>query len=92
MTVLAFITDPEVVSRILSHLHLPTSPPPLAQARTAASPLAFPLEDEGVLALERVGGAAEAGKAAGAGGAEECGRPPPGGCGGASAAGNRGAK
>jgi hypothetical protein len=74
MTVLAFITDSDVVRRILSHLHLPTSPPPLAKARIAGSPLAFPLEDGEMPALERVDAAMEAA------GAEECGRPPPGGC------------
>jgi hypothetical protein len=34
MVVLAFITDPHVVKRILDHLHLPSVPPPVAPART----------------------------------------------------------
>jgi len=33
MVVLAFLTDPPVVKRILDHLHLPSVPPPLAPAR-----------------------------------------------------------
>jgi hypothetical protein len=74
MTVLAFITDPDVIRRILSHLHLPTSPPPLAKARIAGTALAFPLEEGELLALEPVDRATEAD------GAEECGRPPPGEC------------
>jgi hypothetical protein len=35
MVVLAFISDPKVVRRILLHLKLPTSPPPLAPPRLA---------------------------------------------------------
>jgi len=31
--VIAFITDPEVVVKILDHLGLPSRPPPVAQAR-----------------------------------------------------------
>ncbi len=33
MVVLAFLTDPSVVNKILRHLRLPTRPPPLAPAR-----------------------------------------------------------
>jgi len=33
MVVLAFLTDPPVVKRILDHLHLPSVPPPVAPAR-----------------------------------------------------------
>jgi hypothetical protein len=33
MVVLAFLTDPHVVKRILDHLHLPSVPPPVAPAR-----------------------------------------------------------
>ncbi len=33
MVTLAFLSDPPVVARILSHLWLPTAPPPLAPAR-----------------------------------------------------------
>jgi hypothetical protein len=71
MTVLALLTDSDVVRRILSHFHLPTSPPPLAKARIAGSPLAFPLEDGELPALERVDRATEAQ------GARDGGRPPP---------------
>jgi len=42
MVVLAFLTDPAVVSKILAHLGLPTSPPPLAPARVAAQEELFP--------------------------------------------------
>jgi hypothetical protein len=31
--VIAFITDPEVITAILDHLGLPSQPPPLAPAR-----------------------------------------------------------
>jgi len=34
MVVLAFLTDPRVLTRILDHLKLPSSPPPLAPARS----------------------------------------------------------
>ena len=34
MTIIAFLTDPPVLSRILDHLGLPSSPPPLAPARS----------------------------------------------------------
>ena len=33
MTILAFLTDPPVVSAILLHLELPHKPPPLSPAR-----------------------------------------------------------
>ena len=33
MSILAFLTDPPVVSAILVHLDLPNRPPPLAPAR-----------------------------------------------------------
>jgi hypothetical protein len=33
MIVLAFLSDPSVVKRVLIHLKLPTSPPPVAPAR-----------------------------------------------------------
>jgi hypothetical protein len=39
--VIAFLTDPEVVPRILVHLGLPSTPPPLAPARAPPVPLAF---------------------------------------------------
>ena len=42
MVVLAFLTDPAVVSKILAHLGLPTSPPPLAPARITAQEERFP--------------------------------------------------
>jgi hypothetical protein len=36
MVVLAFLSDPSVVGRILRHLHLPTAPPPVSPARSSA--------------------------------------------------------
>jgi hypothetical protein len=42
LTVLAFITDPPVISRILEHLRLPTSAPAVAPARPAPEPAAWP--------------------------------------------------
>jgi hypothetical protein len=35
MVVLAFLTDPSVVEKILKHLELPTAPPPLGPDRCA---------------------------------------------------------
>ena len=43
MIVLAFLTDPEVVRKILTHLKLPTLPPPVARPRVTGSALALPL-------------------------------------------------
>ncbi len=37
MVVLAFISDPPVITKILHHLRLPTAPPPLAPARGATT-------------------------------------------------------
>lgn len=37
MVVLAFLTGPDAVAKILRHLGLPTGPPPLSQARSPAS-------------------------------------------------------
>ena len=34
MVTIAFITDPSVLTRILDHLNLPSTPPPLAPARS----------------------------------------------------------
>ena len=45
MTVIRYITDAKVVSKILTHLGLPTSAPPIAPAR-------HPANDEPELALD----------------------------------------
>jgi len=45
MVVLAFLTDPRVLERILGHLGLPTTPPPVAPPR-------LPCDDDLVLALD----------------------------------------
>jgi hypothetical protein len=71
MTVLACITDPEVVRKILAHLKLPTCPPPLARARRTAEPLGFELGEECLSATAGV----EAGEDPDAG--EISGRSPP---------------
>lgn len=52
MVVLAFITDPAALSRILQHLGLPTAPPPVAPARIPLEvdlPLDEMLPDDGYL-------------------------------------------
>ena len=49
MVILAFISDPSVISKILKHLGLPSEPPPLSPARTSWEPASFalsPPEDE----------------------------------------------
>jgi len=45
MVVLAFITDPPTLRKILDHLGLPSSPPPVLPARRAWEE--FPIEDQG---------------------------------------------
>ena len=46
MVVLAFLTDPEVVGRILRHLHLPARAPALAEPRLEGEARGFELEEE----------------------------------------------
>jgi hypothetical protein len=45
MVVLAFLTDPEVVRKILAHLGLPTAAPVVAKARSSAPALGFDLPE-----------------------------------------------
>ena len=45
MVVLAFLSDPDVVAKILRHLRLPTCPPPLTPARSTNQPLTFELPE-----------------------------------------------
>jgi len=45
MTIIAFITDPNVLTKILDHLNLPSAPPPLAPARS-------PLDEQDLFADE----------------------------------------
>jgi hypothetical protein len=45
MTVLAFLTDPDVVGGILRHLGLPTTAPALVPAQAPAPPLVFLLPE-----------------------------------------------
>jgi hypothetical protein len=52
MVVLALISDPKVVSKILRHLRLPTEPPPLARANPAYG--LRPLTPNGVAFLDTV--------------------------------------
>jgi hypothetical protein len=51
MVVLAFLTDPDVLGRILQHLGLPSVAPALAPARSSAAPLglamSMPMPDGG---------------------------------------------
>ena len=42
MVVLAYLTDPDVVGKILRHLGLPFSAPALAPARSSGRPLGIP--------------------------------------------------
>ncbi len=52
MVVLAFISDPPVVKKILRHLKLPTAPPPVAAARdlweAESGTLIPPLDEDGI--------------------------------------------
>jgi len=47
MVVLAFLTDPEVVGKILRHLGLPTSAPACSPARSSGRAIGFELAEEG---------------------------------------------
>ena len=47
MVIIAFITDPSVLTRILDHLKLPSTSPPLAPARS-------PLDEQGLFAEEEI--------------------------------------
>jgi hypothetical protein len=46
MVVLAFLSDPAVVNKILNHLALPTMAPALAPARSSGRTLGFALPEE----------------------------------------------
>jgi hypothetical protein len=46
MVVLAFLSDPKVVGKILKHLALPTIAPALAPARSSGRTLGFALPEE----------------------------------------------
>jgi hypothetical protein len=46
MVVLAFLSDPDVVSRILRHLGLPVSVPAHTPARSSGEARGFELEEE----------------------------------------------
>jgi hypothetical protein len=60
MVILAFLSDPPVVAKILRHLRLPTTTPPLAPARGVGgtrtwglrTPLPLPPEDATAVPLE----------------------------------------
>jgi hypothetical protein len=70
MTVLAFLSDPQVVGKILKHLGLPTMAPALAAATTSAPVLGFVLPEDD-------GGPAEAGDGRNPGPGQPSTRPPP---------------
>jgi hypothetical protein len=72
MVVLAFLSDPAVVSKILNHLGLPATAPALAPARSSARALAFALPEEDI-----VSGREEGDDAGDAGVPEPAIRPPP---------------
>jgi len=46
MVVLAFLTDPAVIRKILDHLHLPAAHPPRAPARVSLEQMSFEEELE----------------------------------------------
>ena len=52
MVVLALISDPPVVAKILRHLKLPTAPPPLAAPRDMWKPESYllipPMDEHGI--------------------------------------------
>ena len=54
MVVLAFITDPRVLEKILAHLGLPTAPPPIAPARLPLE-VDLPLDEEDEEPPDKVG-------------------------------------
>ena len=72
MIVLALLSDPEVVGKILHHLGLPTTAPVLAQARSSTRALGFGLPEE-----DAVSGREESDAAGGAGAPGPPIRPPP---------------
>jgi len=53
MVVLAFLTDPDAVGRILRHLGLPSCTPALSSASPSGLPLGFSLPDEDSVVGER---------------------------------------
>jgi hypothetical protein len=53
MVVLAFLTDPEVVARILKHLRLPCAAPVLTPARSSGPALGLALPDEDSISSAR---------------------------------------
>ena len=53
MTVLAFLTDPDVVEKILRHLGLPVSAPALSPARSSPLGFALPEEESGLYETDR---------------------------------------
>ena len=62
MVVLAFLSDPEVVGRILRHLGLPVFAPALAAARPSGRVLGFGLaEDSGISDPEEEEGRGDSG-------------------------------
>jgi hypothetical protein len=75
LVVLAFLTDPEVVGKILRHLGVATEAPVRARARSRAEPLGLDVEEAcgwgGV-------GSEGAGAMGGGGGGRASIRPPPG--------------
>jgi hypothetical protein len=78
MVVLAFLTDPEVVGKILRHLRLPLSAPSLAPARLSGRSLGFVLPEEGGASAREEGDAVGRVPAGGDSGEPEPSiRPPP---------------
>ena len=59
MVVLAFLTDPEVVAKILRHMGLPTTAPALAPSRSSGRMMGFALGVDGAASAGDLGDAAE---------------------------------
>lgn len=59
MVVSAFLTDPEVVVKILRHLGLPTTAPVLAPSRSSGRMMGFALGEDEVASASDLGDEAE---------------------------------
>jgi hypothetical protein len=77
MVVLAFLTDPDVVAKILRHLRLPTSAPAVTAVKSATPALGFDLPEEDFASKQDGDDAGESHPHRGHGGGEPSIRPPP---------------
>jgi len=77
MVVLAFLTDPDVVAKILRHLRLPTSAPAVTAVKSATPALGFDLPEEDCASKQDGDDAGESHHQRGHGAGERSIRPPP---------------